>query len=212
MFTGLIRHIGSLSSRQPRGGLARLCIEADPELLSRADRGASIAVMGVCLTAVTRSTHLFEADLSQETLAKTTLGGLRPGTDLNLEPALLAGEPMGGHVVTGHVDGVGVLLERTEGEGLWRFSFPSVLEPMLAPKGSVAVDGISLTIVDINSQSLTVSLIPQTVSSTCLKNLAVGARVNLEADPVGRYVSRFLALQKSTQKLDDFARNGWQEN
>lgn len=198
-------------SRQPRGNLARLCIGAGPELLSRADLGASIAVMGVCLTAIGRDSLSFEADLSLETLAKTTLGSLLPGTGLNLEPSLLAGDPMDGHVVSGHVDGVGTLLERTDSEGLWRFSYPPTLAPMLAHKGSVAIDGISLTIADIDGHSLAVSLIPQTVASTCLKNLASGTEVNIEADPIGRYVARSLALQRSERKLSDFAEKGWGE-
>ncbi|MCL1908136.1 MAG: riboflavin synthase [Holophagaceae bacterium] len=209
MFTGLIRHIGQLASRQQRGSGETIIIKADPELLKRAGQGASIAVMGVCLTAINRDEQTFSADLSQETLTKTTLGNLNIGTALNLEPALLLGEPIDGHQVTGHVDGVGTLLTRTENEGLWHFAFPYQLAPMLAPKGSIAIDGISLTIVEIKNQTLTISLIPQTVSSTTLKNLATGAKVNLEVDPIGRYVARHISLQTSNQKLQKFAKNGW---
>ena len=209
MFTGLIRHIGTLASRQRRGVGARLCVEAGPELLARAEHGASIAVMGVCLTVAARDSKRFEADLSEETLSKTTLGELPIGADLNLEPALLAGEPLDGHMVSGHVDAVGRLRERADGEGLWHFAMPPQLAPMLAPKGSVAVDGISLTVVDTTGQSFSVALIPETVAAATLKNLRPGDRVNIEVDPIGRYVARFMALSKANEKLDDFAKNGW---
>lgn len=143
MFTGLIRHLGSLESRSPRPGGARLRIGAPVELLERAEEGASICTNGACLTVVARGDRCFEADLSEETLGRTTLGRLPQGAILHLEPSLRVGDPLDGHLVSGHVDGVGVLLERPEGEGLWRFSMPAILAPMLAPKGSVAVDGIS---------------------------------------------------------------------
>jgi len=209
MFTGLIRHIGTLAARQRRGPGARLRVEAEPELLARAVRGASIAVMGVCLTAVTRDARHFEADLTEETLSKTTLGELPIGADLNLEPALLVGEPLDGHMVSGHTDTVGRLTERADGEGLWHFAMPPALAPMLVPKGSIAIDGISLTVVDTTSQTFTIALIPETIAATTLKTLRPGDRVNIEADPIGKYVARILALGKANEKLDNFAKNGW---
>ena len=209
MFTGLIRSLGTLDSRQPRAGGARLRIAAPADVLERAEAGASICVNGACLTAVARDARSWAADLSEETLAKTTLGHLAPGALLHLEPSLRVGEPLDGHLVSGHVDGVGQLLERPRGEGLWRFSMPAGLAPMTAAKGSIAVDGISLTVVECGADWFTVALIPETVRRTRLETMASGAQVNLEADPVGRYVARALELRASGERLQAFARDGW---
>ena len=209
MFTGLIRHAGTLEARHPRPGGARLRIAAQPELLDRAEPGASICVNGACLTAVARDARAWEADLSEETLRATTLGRLPLGARLHLEPALRVGEPLDGHLVSGHVDGVGSLLERARGEGLWRFRMPEALAPMIAAKGSVAVDGISLTVVECGGDWFSVALIPETVRSTRLEAMATGAEVNLEADPVGRFVARALQLQASEGRLARFAQGGW---
>ena len=209
MFTGLIRSLGSLESRQSRAAGARLQIVAPAEVLQRAEPGASICVNGACLTAVARDARTWAADLSAETLEKTTLGQLAPGALLHLEPSLRVGEPLDGHLVSGHVDGVGRLLERPRGEGLWRFAMPAGLAPMVAPKGSVAVDGISLTVVECGADWFTVALIPETVRRTRLEAMASGAQVNLEADPVGRYVARALELRGSGDRLQAFARDGW---
>jgi riboflavin synthase len=214
MFTGLIRHLGTLESRSSRPGGARLRIAAPPNLLDRAELGASIAVNGACLTSVAVDGRAFEADLSEETLAKTTLGRLPLGATLHLEPALRVGDPLDGHLVSGHVDGVGQLVARPQGEhgleeGIWRFSLPPALAPMTAPKGSITVDGISLTVVDCGSDWFTVALIPETVRNTALKGLRPGDPVNLEADPIGRFVARALALRGSEDKLAKFAQGGW---
>lgn len=210
MFTGLIRHLGTLDSRLPRPGGARLRIAAPGELLERAERGASICVNGACLTAVARDAKAFEADLSEETLEKTTFGRLALGAMLHLEPALRVGEPLDGHLVSGHVDGVGRLAERPEGEGIWRFGMPPALAAMVAPKGSVAVDGISLTVVDCGQDWFTVALIPETVRRTRLEGARPGEAFNLEVDPIGRYVARTLELQGTRDRLRRFAREGWQ--
>ena len=209
MFTGLVRQLGNLESRRPRPGGARLRISAPPEVLERAGTGASICVNGACLTAVARDAQAWEADLSAETLACTTLGRLPQGALLHLEPALRMGDPVDGHQVSGHVDGLGSLLERPRGEGLWRFAMPPALAPMTAAKGSVAVDGISLTVVDCGSDWFTVALIPDTVRSTRLETLRSGEEVNLEVDPVGRFVARAMELQASAGKLARFAQGGW---
>jgi riboflavin synthase len=177
--------------------------------LERADPGASIAVNGACLTAVVRDAHWFEADLSEETLERTTLGRLAQGAMLHLEPSLRVGDPLDGHLVSGHVDAVGRLLTRPRDEGVWRFSMPVELAPMLAAKASVAVDGISLTIVDCGLDWFTVALIPETVRSTRLSGLGTGAEVNLEVDPIGRFVARNLALGSGHEKLRAFADRGW---
>jgi riboflavin synthase len=165
--------------------------------------------MGACLTAIGRGSDYFEADLSLETLAKTTLGGLPIGAELNLEPSLLLGSPLDGHLVSGHVDAVGALIDRPDFEGVWRFSVPEALFPMLAPKGSVAIDGVSLTIADLSGGAMSVSLIPETLRCTALKNLRHGSPVNIEADPIGRYVAHVMTLNQTSKKLEDFAKNGW---
>jgi riboflavin synthase len=214
MFTGLIRHLGTLESRSSRPGGARLRIAASADLLARAELGASIAVNGACLTSVAVDGRAFEADLSEETLAKTTLGRLALGATLHLEPALRVGDPLDGHLVSGHVDGIGQLVARPQGqggvaEGIWRFSMPAELAPMTAPKGSIAVEGISLTVVDCGTDWFTVALIPETVRNTALNGMRPGDSVNLEADPIGRFVARALALRSSDEKLARFAQGGW---
>jgi riboflavin synthase len=214
MFTGLIRHLGTLEARSSRPGGARLRIAAPADLLARAELGASIAVNGACLTSVAVDGRAWEADLSEETLAKTTLGRLPLGTALHLEPALRVGDPLDGHLVSGHVDGTGQLLSRPStqsglDEGIWRFSMPPDLAPMTAAKGSVAVDGISLTVVDCGTDWFTVAVIPETVTRTALSGMRPGDPVNLEADPIGRFVARALALRGSDEKLARFAQGGW---
>lgn len=209
MFTGLIRHLGTLESRAARAGGARLRVACGAEVLARAELGASIAVNGACLTSVQRDDRGWEAELSHETLAKTTLGSLPMGALLHLEPALRVGDPLDGHLVSGHVDAVGRLLDRPQGEGQWRFSLPEVLAPMTAPKGSITVDGISLTVVDCGADWFTVALIPETVKRTNLGPMFPGTAVNLEADPIGRHVARALALRASAGRMEAFADKGW---
>jgi len=195
MFTSLIRELGSLKGRERRKEGARLEITASPTLLLRATVGSSICVNGVCLTSTYVDEESWIAELSDETLQKTTLGTLRIGTSLHLEPSLRLGEPLDGHSVSGHVDGLGHVLERTEGEGLWKFSMPIFISTMTAPKGSITVDGISLTIVECGLDWFTVSLIPETLRQTALKDYRLNQSVNLEADPMGRYIAHALAMR-----------------
>jgi len=209
MFTGLIRHLGTLATRTPRSGGARLRISAPADLLEHTELGASICVNGACLTAVARDERSFEADVSEETRLKTTFGQLAIGAMLHLEPSLRVGDPLDGHLVSGHVDGVGCLLERPAGEGLWRFAMPTELAPLCAAKGSITVDGISLTVVDCTHDSFSVALIPETVQRTRLEAMRPGGLVNLEGDPIGRFVARALALQQSDTTLSRFAHDGW---
>lgn len=209
MFTGLIRHLGTLESRSSRSGGARLRIASPAPVLDRAEEGASIAVNGCCLTAVVRDGRAWEADLSEETLAKTTLGQLRTGAKLHLEPALRVGDPLDGHLMLGHVDASGALQSRPAGEGVWRFSMPADLAPLVAEKGSIAVDGVSLTVVDAGADFFTVALIPETVLRTAFADMRPGDPVNLEADPLARYAARLLSAQRSDAKLSKFAEGGW---
>ncbi|MCE1228082.1 MAG: riboflavin synthase [Firmicutes bacterium] len=209
MFTGLIRHLGTLDARRARPGGAVVRIGADGDLLARAEPGASIAVNGACLTAVARDEGAFEAELSEETLQKTLFGRMALGSTLHLEPSLRLGDPIDGHLVSGHVDGVGRLLEKPALEGLWRFAMPSEMAPLCASKGSIAVDGISLTVVECGRDWFTVAVIPETVKRTRFSALAVGSEVHLEGDPVGRYVARHLALRAGEANLARFAQQGW---
>jgi riboflavin synthase len=209
MFTGLVRHQGTLAWRRARAGGVRVCVEAGAPLLDGMGLGSSIAVMGACLTVAAKGGGHFEADVSGETLLRTTLGMLPTGAPLNLEPALRAGDPLDGHLVSGHVDATAGLLERPEGEGLWLFELPWALAAMVAPKGSVAIDGVSLTVVEATSQWFTVSLMPDTLSATTLCRLRPGDRVNLEGDPVGRYVARLVGLHAAADRLAGFAEKGW---
>ncbi|MBS1784584.1 MAG: riboflavin synthase [Acidobacteria bacterium] len=209
MFTGLIRHLGTLEARSSRSGGARLRIASPKAVLDRAEEGASIAVNGCCLTAVARDGRAWEADLSEETLLKTTLGQLPIGSKLHLEPALRVGDPLDGHLMLGHVDAFGALASRPTGEGLWRFTLPTELAPLVAEKGSIAVDGVSLTVVDAGSDFFTVALIPETVTRTAFADLRPGDRVNLEADPLARYAARLLGGKSASAKLASFAEGGW---
>ena len=194
MFTGIVQDIGTVQALETRGGDVRLVIAAPRLDRSRIQVGDSICVQGCCLTATEVQAPTFAADLSRETLALTTLGELVPGAAVNLEPALRAGEPLGGHLLSGHVDGVGEILSRDADARSLRLTLgaPAPLERFLAAKGSVAVDGVSLTINAVQPGSFAVNIIPHTQAVTTLGSLAVGARVNLEIDQVARYLARLL--------------------
>ena len=195
MFTGIVQAVGTVEALTPRGGDVRLTIRAAALDLSRTAIGDSICVQGCCVTAVTLSGPLFEADLSRETLGLTTLGGLAVGAPVNLEPALRAGDALGGHLVSGHVDGVGTVLSQTTDARSTRLVIeaPAQLARFIARKGSVAVDGVSLTVNEVDGTRFGVNLIPHTRDVTTLRNLLPGAAVNLEIDQVARYVERLLA-------------------
>lgn len=194
MFTGLIQGLGRLLRSEQGKGDARLHIDfgtlpfADPQL------GESIAVNGVCLTVVAFDAASFAADVSTETLALTTLGQLVEGAALNLERALLPTERMGGHIVSGHVDGVAQVLRVWEDARAqrWSFSLPAALARYVAKKGSISVDGVSLTVNEVGNDFFEVALIPHTVAHTAFAETQVGAAVNLEIDVIARYAERLL--------------------
>jgi riboflavin synthase len=194
MFTGIVQDVGRVLSRESRGGDVRLTIACERLDLTSTHVGDSLCVQGCCLTAVELNRNTFAADVSRETLALTTLGDLEPGAQVNLEPALRAGDPLGGHLVSGHVDGVAQVTDlRSDGRSRrLTVETSAALARYLAPKGSVAVDGVSLTINTVQGSSFGVNVIPHTHSSTTLGQLAVGARVNLEVDQLARYVERLL--------------------
>lgn len=194
MFTGLIEGVGSLASREPRGGDARLRIATGSLPFADVALGESISVNGVCLTVVAFDAMHFEADASNETLALTTLGTLPEGRALNLERAMRPSDRLGGHLVSGHVDGIGrVLSVHADARAQrWRFSASVALLKYVAKKGSICVDGTSLTVNDVDGEGFDVALVPHTVSHTAFSQTAVGDAVNLEVDLVARYVERLL--------------------
>lgn len=179
------------------GGDVALVIDASGLGAGRLAVGDSVSVEGVCLTAtrIEGGGTRFGADVSIETLSKTTLGALVPGAKVNLEPALRAGDALGGHLVSGHVDGIGVLAAREPDARSWRFTFelPSALMRYVAPKGSICLNGVSLTVNAVMGDRFEVNLIPHTLEVTTLGQLVVGARVNVEVDLVARYLERLLS-------------------
>ena len=195
MFTGLIQAVGTLSHRESRSGDARLRIGVGGLPFGDVALGESIAVNGVCLTVIEFDASSFAVDASTETLALTTLGGLAIGAPVNLERAMLPTDRLGGHLVSGHVDGVGRVCEvwpdaRSQ---RWRFEVPAALRKYIAAKGSICVDGVSLTVNGIDDDGFEVALIPHTVAHTAFSATQVGDAVNLEVDLVARYVERLLA-------------------
>ena len=195
MFTGIVQDIGTVAALTERGGDVRLAVRVGRFDLSRTALGDSICVQGCCVTAVAVTADLFEADLSRETLSLTTLGKLAVGAPVNLEPALRAGDALGGHLVSGHVDGMGTVVSQTTDARSTRLLIeaPAELARFIARKGSVAVDGVSLTVNEVAGARFGVNLIPHTRDVTTLRNLRAGAAVNLEIDQVARYVERLLA-------------------
>ncbi len=205
MFTGLIQGVGTLAAREMRGGDARLRIAIGSLPFTDPALGESIAVNGVCLTVVASDEAGFQADASPETLGLTTLGDLTQGAAVNLERALRADERLGGHLVSGHVDGVGKVLDIVpDGRAqCWKFSAPAPLLRYIAQKGSICVDGVSLTVNVVDDAGFEVALIPHTVAHTAFATTGVGDAVNLEVDLVARYVERLLrpASESSSSKL-----------
>jgi riboflavin synthase len=194
MFTGIITTLGTVRAIQPLGGGKdmRLVIAAPWDDTASIALGASIACSGCCLTAVELAPDHFAVDASAETLACTTLGTWAVGTQVNLERSLRVGDELGGHIVSGHVDGVGKALSKTPENGSirWRFQVPAELARFIAAKGSVAVDGVSLTVNDVQGDTFGVNIIPHTASVTRFGTLAPGDAVNIEIDMLARYVAR----------------------
>lgn len=195
MFTGIVSAVGRVTALNPRGGDVELGVAAAGGGVERLQIGDSVAVGGVCLTVTRQEGGAFFADVSRETLARTTLGGLRAGSRVNLEPCLRAGDPLGGHLVSGHVDAVGRLLEvLPDGRSSrLRFELPVVLARFVAPKGSICIDGVSLTVNEVEGRSFGVNLIPHTQTATTLGALAGGDAVNLEIDLIARYLDRLMS-------------------
>jgi riboflavin synthase len=193
MFTGIVEELGEVVAVEPQSDAVRLRVRG-PLVVSDTGNGASIAVNGVCLTVVDHDEESFTADVMRETLDRSSLGGLQPGSRVNLERPVTLADRLGGHLVQGHVDGTGVVLARVPGDH-WevvRVSLPPRLARYVVEKGSVTVDGVSLTVVDVGPDWFTVSLVPTTLAVTTLGGTAVGGTVNLEVDVLAKYVEKLI--------------------
>jgi riboflavin synthase len=212
MFTGIIEQTGTLVSLTDRGGVRRITVEA-PGVASRLREGDSLGVSGVCLTALEPDPKYFHADLAQETLDRTSLGSLQPGARVNLELPTAAGSPLGGHVVQGHVDGTGIMtaldpvipeysshFDRQTTDWTLEVRIPESLRQWMVHKGSVAIEGISLTIASVDGDTISIAILPLTYWRTNLHTLAVGARLNIEAD----VLIKLAAMQMQAAKKPEF--------
>lgn len=211
MFTGLISDVGTVERVAPRQGGARLTIRPKALEAGALALGESVACSGACLTVVERGGGVASFDAVPETLARTTLGAWRPGTQVNLERALTLSDRLGGHLVAGHVDAVAEVLARAaEGQGArLTVSLPPALAPLVAEKGSIAIDGISLTVARAHRDRFEVALIPETLARTTLGVAGPGTRVNLEADVVARHVARLAEFGLVPGGLDTGALARW---
>jgi riboflavin synthase len=194
MFTGIILSKGRVASMMERGGDLELGIDAAGLDASRLGIGDSICVQGACLTVTRKQGSVFFADVSRETLAKTSLGALRAGSNVNLEPSLRAGDALGGHMVSGHVDALGVLRSLEQDARSWRMEFelPADLMRFVAPKGSICINGVSLTVNKVEGRRFDVNIIPHTHEVTTLGEIRNGDSVNIEIDVVARYMDRLM--------------------
>jgi len=218
MFTGIIEQTGTLISLKGTGGVRRITVEA-PGLAARLREGDSLGVSGVCLTALDVNPTLFHADLAQETLDKTSLGALSPGARVNLELPTAAGSPLGGHIVQGHVDGTGILtaldpvipessphFDKHTTDWTLKVRVPENVRQWMLPKGSVAIEGISLTVADFDGEQITIAVLPLTYWRTNLHTLAPGAPVNVEGDVV---VKLALAQMQAKKKPEFELSEAW---
>jgi len=213
MFTGIVEELGTVEVLQPQPAGARLKVRASTVMADMA-AGASIAVNGVCLTAVDPRPDSFSADMAPETLRRSNLGALRPGSRVNLERPLSPTGRLSGHIVQGHVDGTGEFLsfESLGAENWWlRIRVPAELDPFLVFKGSIAIDGISLTIAALEADVLSVTIIPHTYRNTTLGSYRAGARLNLECDILAKHVEKLLRKLDLKQPLtvDQLRENGY---
>jgi riboflavin synthase len=201
MFTGIIQAVGQIRRIEPQGGDVRLAIATGKLPMADVALGDSIAVNGVCLTAIALIGDSFAADVSRETLSLTTLGDLKPGSPANLEKALTLSTPLGGHLVSGHVDGVGRVLERSEDARSLRLRIeaPPDLARYIAHKGSVCVDGTSLTVNEVDGACFDLNIVPHTLEETVIAGYEAGTRVNLEVDLIARYLERLLLGERAAE-------------
>lgn len=216
MFTGIIQALGTIKSLERKDGDVLLAVQSDTLDISSAALGDSIAVNGVCLTVIKKDSSVFWADVSVETLEHTTLRELSAGSTVNLECALLPTTPLGGHIVSGHVDGVGKITSMQGDARSTRFlvQVPDDLARYIAKKGSVAIDGASLTVNSVDGNEFDINIIPHTMSNTIFSGYKVGSELNIEVDVISRYVERLALGDKAAQKgsglsLSFLAENGF---
>lgn len=209
MFTGIIQTVGTIKTREMRGGDARLTMNTGALDMSEVNLGDSIAVNGVCLTVIKMTGDSFTADVSSESLSRTTLGDLKEGSQVNLEMALTPTTHLGGHLVSGHVDGVGEIIERWSDARSERFLVraPGNLAKYIAEKGSICVDGISLTVNGVNGNEFDLNIVPHTLDVTTMGDFKAGQRVNLEVDIIARYLERLLLGEKAADKNSEITRS-----
>lgn len=210
MFTGIIEEIGTIKSIQHGPKSAVLEIQAS-KVLENTILGDSISTNGVCLTVVEQTENSFRVEAMNETLARTNLGSLSQGARVNLERALALGDRLGGHMVSGHIDGTGVIQAMRQDDIAWwvTITCDDKLMRYIIEKGSIAIDGISLTVAKVEPHAFEVSIIPHTKDHTTLLNKSIGDSVNLENDLVGKYIERFTMGQTSSMSLDDLAKKGY---
>ena len=211
MFTGIVKAKGRIESMTPTGGDVRLTVRSDGLPWQDYEVGESIAVNGVCLTAVWLDADGFATDVSNETLRVTALGELGAGSSVNLEPSLTASDRLGGHMVSGHVDCVGNVLSREEDARSIRFDFelPAAYARYVARKGSICIDGVSLTINEVKSNRFSVNIIPHTADVTIIGGYRQGTHVNIEVDLLARYVERLLETDAGGLSLDKLREHGY---
>ncbi len=204
MFTGIVEELGTVAGVEDQGDALRLTLRAET-VLADAGPGDSISVNGCCLTVSSLGDGTWSADVMQETLDKTTLGGLTEGDRVNLERAATLATRLGGHLVQGHVDGVGTILDRQPSDhwDVVTIGMPEQLASYLVDKGSIAVDGVSLTVVEAGSDRFTVSLIPETLRRTTLGHRAIGHRVNLETDVIAKHVATLVRAYTGSTESDN---------
>lgn len=211
MFTGIIAALGKVTTLQPKGGDLSLLIDAGKLDCNDVKLGDSIAINGVCLTVVSMQGKQLAFDVSQETIARSSLAGLTTGSQVNLEKALAVGDRLGGHFVSGHVDGLGQVSSIKEVARSWQMAIavPAELQRYIAEKGSICIDGASLTVNKVTPSGFEVNIIPHTLQETIIKDYQVGSKVNLEVDLIARYLERLLPDQHNKLTPDFLKQHGY---
>ena len=199
MFTGIIETVGEVVAKELREGDVKLTLKADESYLEAVMLGDSIACNGVCLTVVDRTSNQFMLDVSVETLSLTTIGNWDVGSKVNLEQAMIASSRFGGHIVSGHIDRIGEIIDITEDARSWRMTVrvPKNIRQYIAKKGSICVDGVSLTINSVKDSEFSVNIVPHTLSHTIIGDYKLNQKVNIEIDTIARYVERLVSLSHS---------------
>ena len=199
MFTGIIETVGEVVAKELREGDVKLTLKADESYLEAVMLGDSIACNGVCLTVVDRTSNQFMLDVSVETLSLTTIGDWDVGSKVNLEQAMIASSRFGGHIVSGHIDRIGEIIDITEDARSWRMMVrvPKNIRQYIAKKGSISVDGVSLTINSVENNEFSVNIVPHTLSHTIIGDYKLNQKVNIEIDTIARYVERLVSLSHS---------------